>query len=646
MTRTPPDIDIAQAHTCLAISEIAQSLGLGTADIEQQGHEKAKLPLEVLAPREAFANGKYVVVAGMTPTPFGEGKSTTTVGVSQALGAHLNRKVVTCLRQPSQGPTFGIKGGAAGGGYAQVVPMEEFNLHMTGDIHAIGAAHNLMAAAIDTRIFHERTQRDDGDEGCVTSLYSRLTAKGFSPAMKKRLKKIGLGEKMNGSPASLTDEEKVRFARLDVDLSTITWRRVLDVNDRFLRKITVGQAPSEKGLQRETGFDITVSSEIMAVLALCSSLKDMRERLGRMVFASSTRGEALTAEDLGVAGALTVLMKDAIKPTLMQTLESTPVLVHAGPFANIAHGNSSVIADLIGLKLVSADNINYTGVGGAAVRDVNEEGFVVTEAGFGADIGFEKFINIKCRASGLSPDVAVIVATVRALKMHGGGPEFVAGRPMHPVYKEENVELVARGCCNLVKHIQNARRCGVPVVVAVNRFEGDADSELTAIRATALASGAEAAVVCTHHRDGGKGAVDLALAVAAAAEREKSLRFLYPLEVPLYDKIERIAVHVYGADGVDYSDEAIGKIAAYEAQGFGSLPICVAKTQYSFSHDPKQKGAPVGWRLPIRDVRAAVGAGFIYPIVGDMPTIPGLPTRPVFYDIDIDCDTGKVLGLS
>lgn len=644
----PADIVIAQEHECLPIKLIAERAGLSAGDVELHGDTKAKVRLDVLERLGGMPDGKYVVVAGITPTPLGEGKSTTTVGLSQALGAHLRRKVVTCMRQPSQGPTFGIKGGAAGGGYSQLVPMEDFNLHMTGDIHAIGAAHNLMAAAIDTRIFHEATQRDDDDPNVKTSLFGRLCPRDragrrrFTPSMLRRLRKLGIDKT---DPEELTMDERRRFARLNVDPSTITWRRVLDVNDRFLRSVTVGRSPTEKGMERDTGFDITVASEIMAVLALSTSLADMRERLGRMVFASSVDGEPLTAEDLGVAGALAVLMKEAIMPTLMQTLEGTPVLVHAGPFANIAHGNSSILADKIALKLVSEGNEAYAGA-----DDAGEPGFVVTEAGFGSDIGLEKFVNIKCRASGAAPDVAVIVATVRALKMHGGGPEVVAGRPLDAAYTQENVELVAKGCCNLVKHIQNARRYNIPVVVAVNRFDGDTDSELTAIRATALASGAFNAVLCSHYADGGAGAVDLAEMVAAAAARGGAdgspFRFLYPLNVPLYDKIAAIATQVYGADGVDYSDEAHAKIEAYTAQGFGDLPICMAKTQYSFSHRAELKGAPIGFRLPISDVRAAIGAGFIYPVVGAMPTIPGLPTRPVFYEIDIDVETGRVLGLS
>lgn len=392
---------------------------------------------------------------------------------------------MTCLRQPSQGPTFGIKGGAAGGGYSQVIPMDEFNLHMTGDIHAITAANNLLAAAIDTRIFHESSQSDKAllNRLCPPNKEGKRT---FADIMLRRLNKLGISKSI---PGDLTPQEIKKLVRLDIDPESITWRRVMDVNDRFLRKITVGQGPEEKGMTRETGFDIAVASEIMAVLALTTSLSDMRERLGKMVIGNSKAGDPITADDLGVGGALTVLMKDAINPTLMQTLEGTPVLVHAGPFANIAHGNSSIVADKIALKLVGPG------------------GFVVTEAGFGADIGTEKFMNIKCRYSGLTPQCAVIVATIRALKMHGGGPEVVAGKPLDRAYLTENVALVEAGCVNLARHITNTKAYGVNVVVAVNMFSTDSEAEMTAVRNAAMAAGAFDAVVCTHHAHGGKGAV-------------------------------------------------------------------------------------------------------------------------------------------
>ncbi|KAI6685934.1 hypothetical protein NL676_031847 [Syzygium grande] len=620
----PADIDIANSVEPFHVSEIAGGLGLGPDHYDLYGKYKAKVLLSVLNELEGRGEGYYVVVGGITPTPLGEGKSTTTVGLCQALGAFLDKKVVTCLRQPSQGPTFGIKGGAAGGGYSQVIPMDEFNLHLTGDIHAITAANNLLAAAIDTRIFHESAQSDK-------ALFNRLCPpnkegkRNFGDVMLRRLKKLGITK---DKPEDLSPKEVKKFARLDIDPDSITWRRVMDVNDRFLRKISIGQGSEEKGMVRETGFDISVASEIMAVLALTTSLADMRERLGKMVIGNSKAGEPITADDLGVGGALTVLMKDAINPTLMQTLEGTPVLVHAGPFANIAHGNSSIVADKIALKLVGPG------------------GFVVTEAGFGADIGTEKFMNIKCRYSGLTPQCAVIVATIRALKMHGGGPEVVAGKPLDRAYLSENVALVEAGCVNLARHISNTKAYGVNVVVAVNMFSTDTEAELNSVKKAALSAGAYDAVVCTHHAQGGKGAVDLGIAVQKACENvTQPLRFLYPLDIGIKDKIEAIA-RSYGASGVEYSDQAEKQIEMYSQQGFLDLPICMAKTQYSFSHNASEKGAPSGFVLPIRDVRASIGAGFIYPLVGTMSTMPGLPTRPCFYDIDLDTVTGRVIGLS
>uniref|UniRef100_A0A1J3CDW4 Formate--tetrahydrofolate ligase n=1 Tax=Noccaea caerulescens TaxID=107243 RepID=A0A1J3CDW4_NOCCA len=620
----PADIDIANSVEPLHIAEIAHDLNLSPLHYDLYGKYKAKVLLSAFDELQGQEDGYYVVVGGITPTPLGEGKSTTTVGLCQALGAYLDKKVVTCLRQPSQGPTFGIKGGAAGGGYSQVIPMDEFNLHLTGDIHAITASNNLLAAAIDTRIFHEASQSDK-------ALFNRLCPpnkegkRSFSDIMFRRLTKLGIDKT---SPEELTPEEIRSFARLDIDPASITWRRVMDVNDRFLRKITVGQGPEEKGMTRETGFDISVASEIMAVLALTTSLGDMRERLGKMVIGNSKAGDPITADDLGVGGALTVLMKDAINPTLMQTLEGTPVLVHAGPFANIAHGNSSIVADKIALKLVGPG------------------GFVVTEAGFGSDIGTEKFMNIKCRYSGLTPQCAIVVATVRALKMHGGGPDVVAGRPLDRAYVNENVSLVEAGCVNLAKHISNTKAYGVNVVVAVNMFSTDTEAELNAVRKFSMDAGAFDAVICSHHAHAGKGAVDLGIAVEKACQNiTQPLRFLYPLDISIKDKIEAIAKS-YGASGVEYSDQAEKQIEMYTQQGFSNLPICMSKTQYSFSHDASKKGAPTGFVLPIRDVRGSIGAGFIYPLVGTMSTMPGLPTRPCFYEIDIDTVTGKVRGLS
>jgi formyltetrahydrofolate synthetase len=619
----PSDIDIAQASDIKPIALIAEEVGILPEELEFYGPYKAKVKLEILERLKEIPNGKYVDVTAITPTPLGEGKTTTTVGLSQALGAHLGRKVFTAIRQPSQGPTFGIKGGAAGGGYSQVIPMEDFNLHLTGDIHAITAANNLCAAAIDARVFHESEQDDEKLFNALCPPDKKGQRK-FSPSMLRRLKKLGISKL---DPNELTPEERIRFARLDIDPDSITWRRTIDTNDRFLREIEVGLGAEEKGKTRRTGFDITVASEIMAILALTNDLRDMRDRLGRMVIGTDRKGGAVTAEDLGVAGALTVLMKDAIKPNLMQTLEGTPALVHAGPFANIAHGQSSIIADRIALKLVGPD------------------GFVITESGFGADIGMEKFFDIKCRYSGLIPQVVVLVATVRALKMHGGGPKVVAGKPLAPEYTDENLELLRKGLPNMIRHIKNALKYGVNVVVAVNSFANDTPAEVEIIRQAALEAGAMNAVVSTHWMDGGPGAVKLAEAVIEAAGKPSQFKFLYPLELTIKEKLEVICKEIYGADGIEILPEAQAKIDLYTKLGFDKLPLCMAKTHLSFSHDAAIKGAPTGFTVPVRDIRASVGAGFLYPLLGEMRTMPGLPTRPVFYDVDLDLDTGKVLGL-
>jgi formyltetrahydrofolate synthetase len=617
----PSDIDIAQAAELSPVTQIIDELGLLHEEVDLYGKYKAKVNLDVLERLKDVPDGKYIDVTAITPTPLGEGKSTTMVGLSQAMGAHLGKSVFTCIRQPSQGPTFGIKGGAAGGGYSQVIPMEDFNLHLTGDIHAITAANNLLAAAIDTRMYHESRQSDE-------ALFRRLCppekdgSRSFSPSMLRRVKKLGI-DKTN--PNELTEEEISRFVRLDIDPESVTWRRVVDINDRMLRGITIGQGPKELDFTRDTGFDITVASEIMAILALTTDLADMRERFGTIVIGTNKEGEAVTAEDIGCAGAMTVLMKDAIKPTLMQTLEGTPAFVHAGPFANIAHGNSSIIADKIALKLAD---------------------YVITESGFGADIGMEKFFNIKCRYSGLIPNCVVMVATVRALKMHGGGPTVRAGQPLDPAYTEENLELLKAGLGNLQVHIKNALRFGIPVVVAVNSFKDDTQAEVELVREAAVEAGAEDAVVSRHWMEGGAGAAKLAEAVVAACEKPNDFDFLYPLEgTSIKDKIEIICKEIYGADGVDYEPVAEARIETFTRLGFDELPLCMAKTHLSLSHDPLLKGVPTGFRVPIRDIRASVGAGFLYPLLGTMSTMPGLPTRPVYYDVDLDLETGQVIGL-
>ncbi len=581
----PSDLDIAQAATVQPIVDIAAQIGLTPDDLIMYGSTKAKVHLDTLPKLANRPTGKYIDVTAITPTPLGEGKTTTSIGLVQGLG-RIGKKSIACIRQPSMGPTFGIKGGAAGGGYSQVIPMEDFNLHLTGDIHAITAAHNLVSAAIDARWFHEDRMNDE------------------------RLAKVGL-------------------ERLDIDPYSLTWNRVLDVNDRALRNIIVGLGPELDGRPRQTGFDITVASEIMAILALVngedykSALRDLRERAGRVVIGNSKSGTPITLEDLQVAGAVAVLMKDALHPNLLQTLEGQPAFVHAGPFANIAHGNSSILADRLALKLGD---------------------YVVTESGFGADIGMEKFFNIKCRYSGLKPDCVVLVATIRALKMHGGGPRVVPGRPLDEAYTNENLDLLQGGLANMEVHIKNAKQFGIPVVVAVNKFTTDSDAEVEMVRNAAIAAGAETAVMTDHWAQGGDGAIELAEAVVAACEQPSNFEFLYPLDLPIKEKIEIIAKDMYQAGEVVYEPLAEKQIKSYEANGFGGLPICMAKTHLSISHDPLLKNAPSGYTLSVREVRASVGAGFIYPLLGEMRTMPGLGTRPAFMNVDLDED-GRVVGL-
>lgn len=613
----PSDIEIAQEAKMRPILEVALEAGLREDELDLYGKYKAKVHLSVLERLADRPNGKYIDVTAITPTPLGEGKTVTTIGLSQSL-AYLGEKVFTCIRQPSQGPTFGIKGGAAGGGYAQIVSMEDFNLHLTGDIHAVGAAHNLLAAAIDNRLQKE-------SRWSTNFLAKALCPNDeYTPSMRKRLAKLGI---QSEKPSDLSPEDKERMFRLDIDPYSIQWRRVVDVSDASLRNIIIGLGTVNDGPPRQAGYDITVASEIMAALALCSGLEDLRERMGRIIIGTNKKGEPITAEDLNVAGAMTVLLKDAIMPNLMQTLMGSPAFVHCGPFANIAQGNSSILADRIALKLVGPN------------------GYVVTESGFGADCGMEKFFNIKCRVSGLIPNCVVLVCTVRALKMHGGGPKVVAGKPLDKAYTQENLELLEKGLPNLLQHIENVLKFGVPVVVAINRFKDDTEAEIELIRKAATQTGAEGAFVHTVWADGGAGAVDLAKAVMKACEKPSQFRFLYPDDFSIKEKIETIAREIYRADGVTYTPEAEEKIKLFTDMGLSRLPICMAKTHLSFTHDPAIKGAPRGWTLPITDIRASVGAGFLYPLCGTMRTMPGLPTRPAFTDVDLDLKTGRVVGL-
>ncbi|XP_036337508.1 C-1-tetrahydrofolate synthase, cytoplasmic isoform X2 [Rhagoletis pomonella] len=618
----PSDIIIARSQKPKHISNLAKEIGLLGKEVSLYGDKKAKISLSTIDRLESRSDGSYVVVAGITPTPLGEGKSTTLIGLVQALCAHKSRNAIACMRQPSQGPTFGIKGGAAGGGYAQVIPMDEFNLHLTGDIHAVSAANNLLAAQLDTRIFHENTQKD-------TSLYDRLVPriKGqrtFSKIQLRRLQRLGI---LKTDPDSLTPEEQSRFARLDIDPDTIMWERVIDINDRYLREVTIGQSPTEKHLTRKTSFAISVASEIMAVLALATDMEDMKRRLSNMVVAFDRSSKPVTADDLGVTGALAVLLRDALEPTLMQTLEGTPVLVHTGPFANIAHGCSSIVADKVGLKLVG------------------EKGFVCTEAGFGSDIGMEKFCNVKCRSSGLKPNAMVLVATVRALKMHGGGPAVTSGAPLNKQYTEENLQLLEKGLPNLLQHISNGQKFGLPVIVTINRHTSDTDAEHNLIKEAALKAGAFAAVLCTHWSDGGEGAVELADAVIKACERPTGFKLLYPNKLALEEKMNVIAQNMYGASKVELTPKALASIKKLNAAGFNDLPVCMSKTSGSLTGDAAIKGAPKGFTLPVQDVYVSAGAGFVVAMCGEITKMPGLSTRPAIYDIDLNTETGEIEGL-
>ncbi|MDK2896238.1 MAG: formate--tetrahydrofolate ligase [Candidatus Atribacteria bacterium] len=560
------DLEIAQKANMLPIDQIAQKLGLTSEEIDFYGKYKAKISLEVLKKLEDRPLGKYVDVTAITPTPLGEGKTVTTIGLSMALN-RIGKNSIVCIRQPSLGPVFGIKGGAAGGGYSQVVPMEDFNLHLTGDTHAVSIAHNLLAAFIDNHLHH--------------------------------------GNKLN------------------IDPFTISWPRVVDVSDRALRKIVIGLGGKANGVPRESGFDIAVASEVMAILALASDLSDLRDRIGRIVVAYDKDKKPVTAEDLRCAGAMTVLLKEALKPNLLQTLENTPCLVHAGPFANIAHGNSSILADAVALRLSD---------------------YVVTESGFGADCGMEKFMNIKCRYSGLVPNCVVMVCSIRALKMHSGKYRVVPGKPLDPAILEEDVEAVEKGAENLIKQIENARLFGVPVVVAVNLFTSDTDREIEKVKQVARDAGAFEVVPSEVWAKGGEGGRELAQAVVKACDEPQDFHFLYPLDIPIKEKIETIATKIYGAEGVTYEAEAEKKIKRFTDLGWDGLPICMAKTHLSLSHDPKLKGRPRGFKLPIRDIRPSLGAGFLYPLCGEMRTMPGLPSEPAGNKVDIDQE-GKIVGL-
>ena len=562
----PSDLEIARGANLRPLTEIAEEAGIPVEMLEPYGAGAAKISLDAIEALSDRPRARYVVVTAITPTPLGEGKTTTTVGLGQGFG-HINKKATIAIRQPSLGPTFGIKGGAAGGGYSQVVPMELFNLHLTGDMHAVTAAHNMCSAMLDAHIYH-------GNES-------------------------------------------------GLDLHNITWRRVVDINDRALRNIVLGLGGRLDGIPRESGFDITAASEVMATLALATSLSDLRARLGRTVVGYTKAGDPVTAEDLKAAGAMAVLLKDALKPNLMQTLEGGPALVHTGPFGNIATGNSSIVADRIAI---------HTG------------DFLVTEAGFGADMGAERFFNIKCRYSGLAPDAAVMVATVRGLKAHSGNHRIVAGRPLPEALLAENPDEVHAGGDNLRKQLSNMKAHGVTPVVAINAFPGDHDADLAAIGEIADEYGARCATT-THFSDGGAGAAQLAEAVAEACEEPSSFKVLYEDDLSLKDKIAAVATTVYGADDVEYSATANRQLDTDENAGFGHLPVCIAKTHLSISSDPSLKGAPTGWTLPVREVRASVGAGFVYPICGDMRTMPGLGRQPAAMGIDLD-ENGEIVGLS
>ncbi len=561
------DIKIAQQAKKEPIEKIARKLKIDKKYLIPYGRYIAKIDLGILDKIKERREGKYIVVTAITPTPLGEGKTVTTIGLSMALN-RLGKLTSTCIRQPSLGPVFGIKGGAAGGGYSQVLPMEDFNLHFTGDVHAVGLAHNLAAAFLDNSLF--------------------------------------------------------KGNRLNINPEKITWRRVVDISDRCLRNVRVGLGQKEDGIPRDSGFDIAVASEIMAILALSRSLQDLRQRLGRIVLADTFDGKPVTTEDLKVAGCMAVLLKEAIKPNLIQTIENTPCFVHAGPFANIAHGNNSILADRIALALSE---------------------YVVTEAGFGVDCGAEKLFDIKCRMSGFIPNAAVIVCSIRALKAHSGKFKIVAGMPLDTCLEKEDLGAVEEGACNLQKQIENISLFGIPAVVAINRFSCDTDKEIDFVKKKAREFGAYDCCVSKVWAEGSKGGSELARSVVGAANEKSNFKFLYPLDIPIKEKIKTIATKIYGARDVAYSPLAEEKIALYIQRGYDKLPICMAKTHLSLSHDPHLVGRPKDFTLPIRDIRASLGAGFLYPLCGEMKTMPGLPSHPAGENIDID-EKGNIIGLS
>ncbi len=560
-----PDQEIARAAKLEPIENIAKRYGINRDEIDLYGDVKAKVKLSILDRLKDKPNGKFIDITAISPTPLGEGKTTNTVGVTMGL-THIGKKAACCIRQASLGPVFGIKGGAAGGGHAQVIPPEDLNIHLTGDIHAVQAANNLACAFLDNHLFN-------GNE-------------------------------------------------LGIDVDTINLRRGMDINDRDIRNIITGLQGN--GIARETGFDIAVASEVMAILALSESIHDARKRLGRMVVGFNKDGKAVTAEDIKVAGAMTAILRDAIKPNILQTIGGSLAFVHCGPFANIAHGNSSVVADRVALKVAD---------------------YVVTESGFGADMGCEKFMNIKCRQSGLRPDAAGLVATIRALKSQSGNFKIVPGKPLPDGIIKEDLKSLEAGIPNLTRHIKNVLSFGVPVVVAINVFGTESEKEIEMVRKASLAAGASDCVLSEVFAKGGEGGAAFAKALVKACEEPKrEFKLTYDNDMPIKKKVEAIATKIYGAANVEYESQATKRIKAFEEAGFGKLPVCMAKTQYSFSHDPKMLGAPSGWTLPIKDARLSAGAGFVYLLCGDMMTMPGLGKTPGGQNIDIN-EKGEIVGM-